>query len=191
MTTAPAAVPLPLQTMMPPSPPPVFTPQPRPPRTGRFTLALAALGAVLGAAALVVAFNRPTAASPPLPVAAPTYTDDQIAAAKSKACAAEKLSNAGLAANTNRSNPATPDDALGWANFANGRTAYLLAALWLPKQVDPATPQDLKDAVNTFATTAGDSVALSISEDKSNDEQFSKNLDTLNVARMEIERLCK
>jgi hypothetical protein len=126
-------------------------------------------------------------------VAAPTYTDDQIAAAKTKACAAEKLSNEGLAANTNRSNPATPDDALGWANFANGRTAYLLAALWLPKQVDPATPQDLKDAVNTFATTAGDSVALSISEDKtkSNVEQFDRNLDTLNVARMEIERLCK
>jgi hypothetical protein len=60
-------------------------------------------------------------------------------------------------------------------------------------QVDPATPQDLKDAVNTFATTAGDSVALSISENKtkSNIERFDKNLDTLNVARIEIERICE
>lgn len=190
MTTA---VPLPWQTMMPSSPPPILPPQPRPPHTGRFTLALAALGAVLGAAAFVMAINRPTAASAPLPVATPTYTADQIAAAKTKACTAAKLSSSGLAANTNRSNPITPDDALGWANFANGRTAYLLAALWLPQQADPATPQELKDAVSTFATTAGDSVALSISENKtkSNIERFDKNLDTLNVTRMEIERLCK
>jgi hypothetical protein len=182
-----------MPTPSPLTPPPI--PPPRP-QAGRLTLALAAIGAGLGAAALIVAISRATAPSaPPQPGAVPaaTHTTDQIAAAKAKTCAAAKLSISGLAANTNRANPTGPGDALGWANFANARIAYLSAALWLPKQVDPATPEDLKDAVNAFAATAADGASLSISEDKTHEniEQSKNDLDTLNVASKEIQRLCQ
>jgi len=176
----------------PPPPPPVLPVSPRRPWTGRITLACAALAAGLALAALIVTITHPTP-PPPAPPAAPTYTPEQVAAAKTKTCAAAKLAIGGLQVNTNRANPADPDDALGWANFANGRAAYLSAALWLPKQVDPATPKDLKDAVSKLAATAGDGAALSISEDKTeeNVRRSNEDIDTLNSTAKIIEKLCQ
>jgi hypothetical protein len=181
---------------IPPAPTPAPSVEPLPPQrpwTGHLPLAFAAIGAGLGAAALIVAISRPTAPPQPGAVPAATYTADQIATAKTKTCAAAKRSISGMAANTNRANPTGPGDALGWANFANARIAYLSAALWLPGQVDPATPQDLKDAVNGFAATAADGASRSISEDNTHEnvEQSRNDLDTLNVASKEIQRLCE
>ena len=158
-------------------------------------MAMSVLGAGLGAAALIMALIQPAAPAAPAHSAAPLaplYTDAQVAAAKTKACGAWKLSSDGLIANMHHGNgQALPDDALGWAYGANVSLAYLSAALWLPKQVDPATPPDLKDAINLFASTAGENAALGLSEDKNNAEQFNNNLNTLNVARLDIERLCQ
>lgn len=187
----------PPQSVPPPLPPPPLPPPLPPVRRrlmGRLTVGLSLLGVGFAAAALIVTLARPAPVPPPAAhPAAPVYTPEQVAAAKTKACAAWKLSSDGLIANTNRANPTGPDDALGWANFANGRYAYLSAALWLPKQVDPATPQDLKDTINLFASTAGDSAARSMTEDKSSEnvDAFNKNLDTLNANSKKIDQLCR
>lgn len=157
------------QTSYPPPPPLLapFPPQLRSPRrrTRAVTLALTGLAVVLAAAALVVALLRPGGSTPapaaarPTPPAAPTYTNEQVAAAKEKACKAAKTINDRLLIETNWPDPAHPGDALDQAQRAVLGADYLAAALWLPTQVDPATPGDLRAAIAAFAAGAGNAQA--------------------------------
>lgn len=156
------APPQPYAQYLPPHPPQPTTPPP-PRRTTRWTLALAGLAVILAAAALIVALLRqgPTPAPPaarPTTPATPAYTTEQVTAAKDKTCKAAKTINDRLLVESNWPKALGPDDALGWARYSIGRTDYLAAAVWLPTQVDPATPSDLRAAVTAFAAAAGAAV---------------------------------
>jgi hypothetical protein len=71
---------------------------------------------------------------------------------------------------------------------ANDRVADGAAAFLLPRQVDPATPQDVKDAVNDLAAPAGDALALSLAG--TNEDRYEADVKAMNNAAVEIERLC-
>lgn len=146
-------------------PPPMLPPHMPPPRrhTGALTLTLAALAVVLAAAALLVALLRPgpapaPATARPTTPAAPTFTNDQVTAAKEKACNAAITINDRLLVETNGPRATGPDDALGLARRASALNALLTAAVWLPAQVDPATPSDVKAAIAAYAGAAGDAL---------------------------------
>ena len=96
----------------PPGPPqwaPAFPPQP-PPRPRAWTaIALGAVAALLGGAALVVALTRPTSSSSSVSTATsatPSYSADQTAAAHQKLCDAYKLAARAVQIETNGTNQA-------------------------------------------------------------------------------------
>lgn len=177
----------PAPPMQAPPPPPHL--QPRRRRTGTATLALAALAVILAAAALIVALLRPgptpvPPAAKPSPVA-PAYSNEQTAAAKAKACNAAKNINDRLLIETNWPRPSGPDDALGLAHRASARTDYLAAAVWLPTQVDVATPNDLRAAVTAYASAAGDAFGSSADAD-----QLHRAHAVMSSSYEQIERSC-
>jgi hypothetical protein len=145
-------------------------------------------GVALGATATVIALNKPSAPPPAAAPVPPAYTPEQVGAAKAKACTTEDRLITGVLIADARSGPKALDDALGWANAANGRLAMLAAATYLPTQVDAATPQDLKDALGILSSSAGTALAISIKEEKTDD--YAKAITTFNVASDEVKRLC-
>lgn len=190
------------QTMLPPQPtthmPPQMPPayQPLPPRRSINPAAIAktlffVVTFGIAVAALIVALSRPS--TPPAQNgAAPTYSPTQIAAAKDKACTAANRSAEGLRVATHRPGPTAGDDALGWANNANARVALLTAATYLPRQVDPATPEDIRDSIGVLSSAAGDALSVAVSDGQvvGGAETFGKAIDTMNVASKEIARYC-
>lgn len=193
-TQPPPGVPLPQTGGRTPPLPPVKPPPAGPGGGGRFVLAMSILGVVFGAAALTMALMRPATpqpASPPSAPPTPAYTEAQITAAKTKACAAGKLTVADLEA-THRLSPAkSDDDALGGAHIAAQRLADLSAALLLPTRLDPATPPPLAEAVNELASSAGEVVALSLGGTGDADHaQYVRGITAMNKAAIQIERIC-
>lgn len=173
-------------------PPPMLPPHMPPPRrhTGALTLTLAALAVVLAAAALIVALLRPgptpaPATARPTTPAAPTFTNDQVTAAKEKACNAAKTINDRLLVETNWPTPTQPGDALDQAQRALLGKDYLAAAIWLPTQVDPAAPNDLRAAVTAYATAAGDAFGSSTDID-----QLHRAHAAMTASYGQIERSC-
>ena len=177
---------LPLPQSVPPLPP-------RARRTiRRISLALAMLGAGLGAAALVVVIARPTPAPPAVPPpvvapAVPTFSAEEIAAAKAKTCREVKRAIDGLRATFLVAAPGSPDDARGQSAIASARIARLNAATRLPAAVDPATPGDLRDVVMSFASAAGDSLLSSLDRNR---DQFLQDTAIMNSKLSEMKGLC-
>lgn len=190
----------PQQTMLPPQPTTHMAPQQQqpyqPPRRpvnaaaiGKAFLMIATFG--IAVAALVVSLTRSPAA--PAPAAStPTYSATEVAAAKTKACTAAAQSIAGLKSNLSRAGATTQDDALGWANTAVARTALLTAAVYLPREVDPATPEEIRDSIGVLSSAAGDALSVGITNGTVADtaDVHGKSVDTMNVASKEISRLC-
>lgn len=175
-----------------PPPPPVRLLGPRRSMTAIAALVVACLGTALAAAALIVTLTRPAPATAPPPAAAPappTYSADQIATAKTTTCSAAKRAIDGLRINTNRRAPVADDDALGWANVANARLSRLAAAALLPQRIDPATPDDIKNAAKKLSAAAGETLEFSLSE--TNQDDYQKSGDALNAAASQLEGLCE
>lgn len=176
-----------------PPPPPVRLLGPRRSMTAIAALVVACLGTALAAAALIVTLTRPAPATAPPPAAAPappTYSADQIATAKTTTCSAAKRAIDGVLVSNHRSNPAGAEDALGWANVANARVGLITAALWLPTQVAPATPQDLKDGVRGLSAAAGDALGASVTDSDASQSDYAAAVDRFNAAKREIEGVC-
>ncbi|AYE99568.1 hypothetical protein C0J29_31905 (plasmid) [Mycobacterium paragordonae] len=176
-----------------PAPPPPMLPPHMPPprrRTGALTLTLAALAVVLAAAALLVALLRPgpapaPATARPTTPAAPTFTNDQVTAAKEKACNAAKTIHERLLTETNWPPPTGPDDALGWSRRSLVASDYLAASTWLPTRVDPAAPSELRNAVTAYAAGAADAFGSSTDID-----QLDRAHAAMTTSYGQIERSC-
>ncbi|MDP7724449.1 hypothetical protein [Mycobacterium sp. TY814] len=106
-------------------------------------IALVAVGIAIGA------WFRPLPKNEPL--AAPTYSSQQVADAKAKVCAAYELVHRGVLANTGRSGDNDPTTQLGLA--ANARIALFDGGQYLLKtlQREPASATDLADATRALA----------------------------------------
>jgi hypothetical protein len=113
-------------------------------------LAIAIIGLAIG----VVGWFRPVAPSErPVAPVAPTYTDQQIANAKTNICAAYEVVKNEVFVNTHRPNPAEGDEIGSLAVAANGRLALYAGGDYLLKRLagEPATPSKLADAVRALA----------------------------------------
>lgn len=193
-----------------PPPPPLQPPDPMslhgysgPPsirKPVRLPPILSSLALIIAVAALIVVITDSVrggqdAAPPPAAApTAPTYTAEQINAAKQQTCTAAERSIAGVRVATNRPGLTAPDDPLGWANTANARVALLTAAVYLPRQVDPATPQTVKEAVDHLTLSAGDAVSAALTDGKYApvpDDAYSKAIDGFNLQSKEVQRLCQ
>jgi hypothetical protein len=123
--------------------------------------------------------------------AAPTYPPDQVASAKKKVCDAHEIIKQGVGLNTSRPGPKGPDDALGWANVAHGRIANLMAGVYLPSRIEPATPPDLRDAVKNLADKYLYINALAVAGKTTGDPEFDAALKATNAASDEVDRQCQ
>ena len=85
------------------------------------------------------------AAAPAPRPAAPTYTEQQIADAKTRACKAFELVDKGVTLQTN--GEASSDPAMAKAQGANARLATISGGWYLKARLDPATPSELAAAV--------------------------------------------
>lgn len=181
----------------PPGPPPgpSWTAPPTARRRPQIVPWLALIVAVAALVAVIIDIARgsqepaPPAAAP----ATPAYTTEQIDAAKQQTCTAAERSIAGVRVATNRPGLVGPDDALGWANTANARVALLSAAV-LPPQVNPATPENVKEAVDRLAISAGDAVSSALTEGKYSPvpaDAYDKAIDAFNATSREVQQLCR
>ncbi len=162
---------------------------------------LSALALIVALIALIVAVvtmvkpgpSQTVPAAPSAP-AAPTYTDAQIAAAKTQTCTAAQRSIAGVRVATNRPGPIGPEDIQGQINAATARIALLNAATNLPAQVTEPTPAELKKSAMDLAAAARDAVSAALTEGTSSaapDGTYDKAGDAFNVASKEVEQLCR
>lgn len=113
-------------------------------------IALVALGAGIGA--WVHPMPRPgPAAAPP----EPSYTDEQIAAAKANICEAFKLVKQGVVVNTHRTNPVPGDEIGELATGVYGDVALYQGGDYLLDRLaaEPATSVELADATNSLGNT--------------------------------------
>jgi hypothetical protein len=141
------------------APPTGFNPAPTgpppwqaaPPRgqSGR-GLTYAALATALIAAVLaIVGWFRPSPPPPPAHPAAPTYSEQQIADAKTRACTAVDVVHKGvvLQSGANKADAVSADPALAEAQAANARLSIIGGSWYLRDHLEPATPQPLADTV--------------------------------------------
>lgn len=135
----------------PPWPPPPLTAVPKTNRWLPFaTLAIALVGLAVG----IGAWLRPLpAGSPAAPE--PTYTDEQIAAAKANVCEAFGLVKEGVVINTHRTNP-VPDDAIGaLATGVYGDVVLYQGGDYLLDHLakEPATSGKLANLIRSLGST--------------------------------------
>jgi hypothetical protein len=106
--------------------------------------------AVIAAAVAIGAWFRPAPES-----AAPTFTGQQTAQAKTNVCSAYTAVHQGVVRNTHLADPNPNDPAGQLAIAANARLALLGGGAYLRDRVagQPATPADLAKAVNSMADT--------------------------------------
>lgn len=78
-------------------------------------------------------------------------TEEQVAQAKTRACAAHDVVSAGVFENTNRPNPVAPEDIAGsMVVTANAKIALLDGGRYLIERTGPATPPELAAAMKRF-----------------------------------------
>jgi hypothetical protein len=123
--------------------------------------------------------------------AAPTYTDQQIADAKAKICVAFDKVHQAVSMNTNRSPGDDPTSVLTVATSARqtldfGNT-YLLAKL----AEEPATPQDLAEAVRKVANSYKELTLGYLDGLDNSDPSLKPAMSTLEEQTPKIESLCK
>jgi hypothetical protein len=87
--------------------------------------------------------------------ASPTFTDQQAAQAKSTVCSAYTAVHQGVVKNTHLADPNPHDPVSQLAVAANARLALLGGGAYLRDRVaaQPATPEDLTQAVNAMSNT--------------------------------------
>jgi hypothetical protein len=141
------------------APPTGFNPAPggpppwqaAPPRgqSGRGLTYAALATALLAAVLAIVGWFRPSPPPAPAHAAAPTYSEQQIADAKTRACTALKIvqKGVGMHAGTGPEAQASNDPTMAEAQSANARLAIISGAWYLRDHLDPAAPPPLADAI--------------------------------------------
>ena len=119
---------------------------PMPPRgPSRWPTFLALAIAVIATGLAIVGWFRPTPPHPAPHAAEPTYTEQQISDAKTRACKAFELVDKGVTLQTN--GEASSDAAMAKAQGANARLAQYRAGWYLKARLDPPRHQSIAAAV--------------------------------------------
>jgi hypothetical protein len=162
------------------------------PRGASRLLTFASLGiSVIATVLAVVGWFRPvhTAAPAAGPSGSPTYTEQQISDAKTKACAAFGTVQKGVKLQTNEQ-PST-DPALRKAQATAGQLAVVTGGWYLRDHLEPATPASLKSAVDKLANLLLDLGANYIAGEQDSDPaQGAVRADAVS-AFGQVQDLCK
>jgi hypothetical protein len=121
-----------------------------------------------------------------------TYTESQRTEAKTTICSAADLVRRGVSLNTNLQPAGGPED-VTWALAvaANSRVALYDGGQYLIARLDPATPQDLADAVRNFANGLMDIGAAATAGTQNTDPDQATRLKDADAANATIMELCK
>ncbi len=121
-----------------------------------------------------------------------TYTESQRTEAKTTICSAADLVRRGVSLNTNLQPAGGPEDVTGaLAVAANSRVALYDGGQYLIARLDPATPQDLADAVRNFANALMDIAAAATAGAQNTDPDQATRLEDADAANATIVELCK
>ncbi|MBE5507632.1 hypothetical protein [Mycobacteroides abscessus] len=126
----------------------------------RLVVGAAAVLAVLALTLTIIKWStpRPTGVVTTVTASAPTYPEDQVAAAKKDACDAVERANGPLteaAKNAWAAPPSTPESALAVTEF---QKVALVEVGYLESKIRPETPVPVRDAVRDY--TAAISAAV-------------------------------
>ncbi|WP_133055112.1 hypothetical protein [Mycolicibacterium fallax] len=124
---------------------------------------MAFLACILG----VIGWFRPVV---PDPVAAPTYSDEEVAAATAKVCAA--FEEAWTAISVTSQAEAGDDLSLKYAYAANSRLALVTGSASIERSLDPPAPVDLVDDVDAFSGAALKMAILTLSGTSQSDQAY-------------------
>lgn len=157
-------------------------------RAARWPSVVAVLIGLAGIAVGVVGWFRPVVEHNPTP-AAPSYTEQQVSAAKAKACTAFELVDKGTTLQT--SSAQGDDPAIVDAHAANARLSLVAGAWYLRDQLDPATPAALATEIRNSTDLMMEMAVNALAGAKSTDPSYTALLDDANAAFDRIEELCK
>jgi ribosomal protein S6 len=149
-----------------------------------FAFLVVAILVTLGVA--IVGWFRPLPAKPP---AAPSYSQQQVADAKARVCAAyEKVHNA-VKASSSRDQGTDPTARLAFA--VNGQLALLAGSEYLRTTLSaqPATPTELANTVRKYADLFQELVVEY--ENSMPDSEMAPTVRDADATTLAIERLCK
>src|ERR1700733_3641497 len=124
----------------------------------RWPTFLALALALVASGLAIVGWFRPSP-SPPPRSATPTYTEQQVSDAKTRACTAFELVKTGTTLQAQGGEPnAQPSDdpAMRKAQSANARLSLTAGASYLLSHLDPGTPQPLADGIRKLSSTLMD-----------------------------------
>jgi hypothetical protein len=150
------------------TPPTGFNPAPggpppwqaAPPRgqSGRGLTYAALATALLAAVLAIVGWFRPSPPPAPAHPTAPTYSEQQIADAKTRACTALDLVNKASVLHSGTGAPAqqSNDPAMAEAQAADSRLSIIAGGWYLRDHIGPATPQQLKSTIQHLSEVALD-----------------------------------
>lgn len=125
----------------------------------------------------------PTSASSTPP--APAFSEQQIANAKARACAAFETVHAGAALQTH---PAGGDPL---AATANARLSLVVGNAYLLARLDPATPPLLVTTIRTLADNLLDLAAHALAGEMNDDPDQAARLRDADAANTHVTDLCK
>ena len=122
----------------------------------------------------------------------PTFSDAQRADAKKKICAATDTVRKGVSLNTNLQPAGGPEDITGTlAVAANARLSLYDGGQYLLARVDPATPQDLADAVKKFGNLLMDIGAAATAGQQNTEPEQTARLKDADATNATITGMCK
>lgn len=161
--TSPAQVPMAAPVLPPPAPVPFPMPGRQPRRTGRIVAWLmVAFVVLLALSAITVGVIRMSAAPPagttatvsPPPPSSPTYSPEQIAAAKKEACDASDAASASIntAQGTYLSAASDRQSPQYGPALANFQTVVAVEIKYMKQHLSAATPQDVVQGTNDYIT---------------------------------------
>lgn len=141
--------------------------------------------ALIALAVAIGSWFRPT--PEPTPVAAPTYTDGEIADAKKQVCDAFNLAFNAILVAGNKQDPANV-----MAYAANGRLAFFGGAQYIGDVLDslPATPPDVAEPARQYSY-AYKQLALVLLADKGPEQMNKSVVDAGDAANEKLKQLCQ
>jgi hypothetical protein len=149
-----------------------------------FAFLVVALLVTLGVA--IVGWFRPVPAKPP---PAATYSNQQVADAKAKVCAAYEKVHLAVLANTGRSGGSDPTATLAVA--ANARLALYDGGEYLVKTLtqEPATPADLAGAIRALASAYQELAVDYMAE--ATDPEINSSFQAVETTGSKVSGMCK
>lgn len=128
--------------------PPSWPSTPPPGQSRALTLVTLAI-ALIATGLAIAGWFRPSQVATPLHPESPTYTDQQIADAKTQACAAVDTTHKGvvLQSGANKKDAVSGDPGVAEGQAANSRLAIIGGSWYLRDRLAPATPQPLADTI--------------------------------------------